>query len=301
MARKRVDPEPPPREGLVARMGTAAMDNPVAAGGSIVMALTGCLIIANAVGLQPGRHPAPLVVTRERHSEVVPQENRAVMPQAVSTLVLDVQTELRRIGLYEGLLDGMVGPATERSIRRYEILTGLPESGEVNSALLARLLMETEGLVERAAASSSGGGGAVPLPRPSPFASPAHRNSAAAGGAAPAATAPQPPATIAALVEQSQPVRHVPLPTATGTVPVPPQEVGRGTQVAENGGGQLAKVQRLLSELGYGPLRADGMMSDNTANAIQRFELDRGLAITGQVSPSLIRELEEFTGIPFEG
>ncbi|SUB00276.1 Uncharacterized conserved protein [Pannonibacter phragmitetus] len=299
MARKRVDPEPPPREGLVARMGTAAMDNPVAAGGSIVMALTGCLIIANAVGLQPGRHPAPLVVTRERHSEVVPQENRAVMPQAVSTLVLDVQTELRRLGLYEGLLDGMVGPATERSVRRYEILAGLPESGEVNSALLARLLMETEGLVERAAAS--GGAGAVPLPRPSPFASPAHRNSAAAASPAAAVAQSAAPATIAALVEQAQPVRQVPLPTATGTVPVPPQEVGRSAQVAENGGGQLAKVQRLLSELGYGPLRADGMMSDNTANAIQRFELDRGLAITGQVSPSLIRELEEFTGIPFEG
>ncbi|MFN4167780.1 MAG: peptidoglycan-binding domain-containing protein [Pannonibacter phragmitetus] len=299
MARKRVDPEPPPREGLVARMGTAAMDNPVAAGGSIVMALTGCLIIANAVGLQPSRHPAPLVVTRERHSEVVPQENRAVMPQAVSTLVLDVQTELRRLGLYEGLLDGMVGPATERSVRRYEILAGLPESGEVNSALLARLLMETEGLVERAAAS--GGAGAVPLPRPSPFASPAHRNSAAAASPAAAGAQSAAPATIAALVEQAQPVRQVPLPTATGTVPVPPQEVGRSAQVAENGGGQLAKVQRLLSELGYGPLRADGMMSDNTANAIQRFELDRGLAITGQVSPSLIRELEEFTGIPFEG
>lgn len=298
MARKRVDPEPPPREGLVARMGTAAMDNPVAAGGSIVMALTGCLIIANAVGLQPGRHPAPLVVTRERQSEVVPQENRVVMPQAVSTLVLDVQTELRRLGLYEGLLDGMVGPATERSVRRYEILTGLPETGEVNSALLARLLMETEGLVERAAAN--GGVGAVPLPRPSPFASPAHRNSAAAAIPSPAAVT-QPPATIAALVEQAQPVRHVPLPTATGTVPVPPQEAGRSVQVAENGGGQLAKVQRLLSELGYGPLRADGMMSDNTANAIQRFELDRGLAVTGQMSPSLIRELEDFTGIPFEG
>jgi peptidoglycan hydrolase-like protein with peptidoglycan-binding domain len=295
MARKRVDPEPPPREGLVARMGTAAMDNPVAAGGSIVMALTGCLIIANAVGLQPGRHPAPLVVTRERQSEAVPQENRVVMPQAVSTLVLDVQTELRRLGLYEGLLDGMVGPATERSVRRYEILAGLPETGEVSSALLARLLMETEDLVERAAAG--GGGGSVPLPRPSPFASAAHHSSAALTGPAPAAA----PATIAALVEQARPVRNVPLPAATGTVPVPPREVSSAAQVADSGGGQLAKVQRLLSELGYGPLRADGMMSDNTANAIQRFELDRGLAITGQVSPSLIRELEEFTGIPFEG
>lgn len=294
MARKRVDLEPPPREGLVARMGSAAMDNPVAAGGSIVMALTGCLIIANAVGLQPGRHPAPLVVTRERQSEAPPQENRAVVPQAVSTLVLDVQTELRRIGLYEGLLDGMVGPATERSIRRYEILSGLPETGEVSSALLARLLMETDDLMERV---STSGGASVPLPRPSPFASPSHGNGAAARPSPQQQAAASTPMTIAGLVEQA----GAPAPSATGSVPTPPREVGPAAQASANSGQQLAKVQRLLSELGYGPLRADGMMSDNTADAIQRFELDRGLAITGQVSPSLIRELEEFTGIPFEG
>jgi peptidoglycan hydrolase-like protein with peptidoglycan-binding domain len=272
------------------------MDNPVAAGGSIVMALTGCLIIANAVGLQPGRHPAPLVVTRERQSEVLPQENRAVVPQAVSTLVLDVQTELRRIGLYEGLLDGMVGPATERSVRRYEILSGLPETGEVSSALLARLLLETDDLMERV---STSGGASVPLPRPSPFASPSHGSSAAARPVPQLQTAPSAPMTIASLVEQAQPPAAVP--SSTGSVPAPPADAGPSAQAPANGGQQLAKVQRLLSELGYGPLRADGMMSDNTADAIQRFELDRGLAITGQVSPSLIRELEEFTGIPFEG
>ena len=83
-----------------------ALDNPVAAGGAVVMGLTSCLIIANAIGLQPGRHPAPLFSTRERAEELVLPEpsgrRNDLQVQEISTLVLDLQISLRRIGLYEG-------------------------------------------------------------------------------------------------------------------------------------------------------------------------------------------------------
>ncbi|ADZ71370.1 Putative peptidoglycan binding domain protein [Polymorphum gilvum SL003B-26A1] len=228
---------------MIARAGNAALDNPVAAGGSVVMALTGCLIVANAVGLQPGRHPAPLLITRERPAAIATAEERTVATLPVSALVLDIQTELRRLGLYEGLLDGLVGPATERAVRRYELQAGLPETGEATAALLARLTMEPDGTV----LSSDPG---VPVPRRSPLA------------AAPVAA------------------------ETTGSVPAQDR--------------LLMRVQQVLSDLGYGPLRADGLMGDNTASAIQRFELDRGLPITGRVNPTLVERLEQVSGVSIQ-
>jgi len=59
----------------------------------------------------------------------------------------------------------------------------------------------------------------------------------------------------------------------------------------------LTHVQKALSDLGYGPLRADGVMGDETAGAIRRFELDRGLMITGQVSRPLVHELVRIGGL----
>ncbi|NBN62917.1 peptidoglycan-binding protein [Microvirga tunisiensis] len=291
MARRKDDFDLPERDGLIARASGAALDNPLAAGGAVVMALTGCLIIANAVSLQPQRHPAPLMVSRERTADLPTTDARTVEAQPVSTLILDIQTELRRLGLYEGLLDGLVGPATERSIRRYEILTGLPETGQPTSALLAKLLMETGNMaaasqaIDQAALAgdpSAALGAHVPVPRPSPFAHPA-RN-------APSQT-----------VLPAAPT-FTPAPQAVAeAAPVPPRNLDDVTGSLDMDGRRLARIQALLSELGYGPLRADGVMSKNTANAIQRFELDRGMAITGQVSPALIQALEDFTGIPFEG
>lgn len=294
MARRKDDfDDLPEREGLIARAGSAALDNPLAAGGSVVMALTGCLIIANAISLQPQRHPAPLVVSRERQVDVQAGEERSVIAQPVSTLILDIQTELRRLGLYEGLLDGLIGPATERSIRRYELLAGMPETGQATSALLARLLMETDDMAAAAQAAQQAASGGhpqtspmahVPVPRPSPFARPARTTDALAAQPVP----PAPPFTPAPQVTAEAP-------------PTPPRPVGDLSGSLDMDARRLARVQSLLAELGYGPLRADGVMSQNTVNAIQRFELDRGMAITGQVSPALIRQIEDFTGIPFEG
>ena len=50
-------------------------------------------------------------------------------------------------------------------------------------------------------------------------------------------------------------------------------------------------VQRTLSDLGYGPLDIDGVHGSQTAQAIQRFELDRGLPITGQIGDRILAEL----------
>ena len=58
----------------------------------------------------------------------------------------------------------------------------------------------------------------------------------------------------------------------------------------------MAAVQRALSENGYGPLRATGTIGADTQAAIQRFERERRMPVTGQMSERLVRELTVVTG-----
>lgn len=59
---------------------------------------------------------------------------------------------------------------------------------------------------------------------------------------------------------------------------------------------RVTSVQRALTEFGYGQLSADGTMGPGTQAAIQRFERDRKMPVTGQISDRLVRELSAMTG-----
>jgi peptidoglycan hydrolase-like protein with peptidoglycan-binding domain len=50
-------------------------------------------------------------------------------------------------------------------------------------------------------------------------------------------------------------------------------------------------VQNALNQIGYGPVPSDGLLNDDTVNAIRRFELDNGMAITGRIGDQLINKL----------
>jgi hypothetical protein len=63
---------------------------------------------------------------------------------------------------------------------------------------------------------------------------------------------------------------------------------------------RIAAVQRALTEYGYGQLKATGVVGTDTQAAIQKFERDRKLPITGQLSDRLIRDLTVLTGRPIE-
>lgn len=238
-------PEPPAT--MMSRAGNIARDNPVAAGGTVVMGLTACLIVANAVGLQPGRHPAPYFSTRQwpDAAQVPEPDGRrgAVAVQEISTLVLDLQNSLRRQGLYEGPLDGVNGPATERAIRAFERAAGQVETGEASEALLALVLLQGTDPVALDAPP-------LPLPKPGRSAGPL-------------------------------PVRSNAAPADVDADP------------------KLKKIQYALSELGYGPLTADGLLGANTASALRRFEVDRGLPQTGTLNPQTLERLEMVSGQRF--
>jgi len=80
---------------------------------------------------------------------------------------------------------------------------------------------------------------------------------------------------------------------------------GQGTasraQPAPGGNARrVAAVQRALTEYGYGQLKPTGMVGSDTQAAIQKFERERKLPVTGQMSDRLVRELAIVIGHPID-
>ena len=65
-------------------------------------------------------------------------------------------------------------------------------------------------------------------------------------------------------------------------------------------GRKIAAVQRTLTEYGYGQLKPTGLIGADTQAAITKFERDRKLPVTGQMSDRLVRELSVMTGRPID-
>ena len=63
---------------------------------------------------------------------------------------------------------------------------------------------------------------------------------------------------------------------------------------------KIVAVQRALGDFGYGQIKPSGVYDADTRAAIERFERERRLPITGQVSDRLIRELAAMTGRPLD-
>jgi hypothetical protein len=63
---------------------------------------------------------------------------------------------------------------------------------------------------------------------------------------------------------------------------------------------RVAAVQRSLTEYGYGQLKPTGTVGSDTQAAIQKFERERKLPVTGQVSDRLVKELGVVIGRPVD-
>jgi len=63
---------------------------------------------------------------------------------------------------------------------------------------------------------------------------------------------------------------------------------------------RVIAVQRVLSEFGYGQIRQSGVVDEPTSAAIEKFESDHKLPVTGRLSDRLLRELGAMTGRPIE-
>ena len=105
---------------------------------------------------------------------------------------------------------------------------------------------------------------------------------------------PKTPDPLANLVVKSA----TPPAAAPATVARPPAPVPAVTQAA--GARRVAAVQRALTQYGYGQLKPTGAVGADTQNAISKFERDRRLPVTGQMSDRLVKELTAMIGHPID-
>lgn len=63
---------------------------------------------------------------------------------------------------------------------------------------------------------------------------------------------------------------------------------------------RIVAVQRALTDYGYGQIKPTGVYGPETRAAIERFERERKLPVTGQVTERLTRELSAMTGRPLD-
>jgi hypothetical protein len=103
---------------------------------------------------------------------------------------------------------------------------------------------------------------------------------------------------------RSTSVSNAPAASST-TMQRPPAAIPQGAKTDSIAGqivssARVAAVQRALTDYGYGQLKATGTVGADTQAAIQKFERERKLPLTGQVSERLVRELGLATGRTFE-
>ena len=138
---------------------------------------------------------------------------------------------------------------------------------------------------------------ASPLPRPRPVelvSEPPEIRPVEVRGADPKNPDPKNPDPMANLV-----VRSTGAPTAApANVARPPAPVPATTQSA--GARRVAAVQRALTQYGYGQLKPTGAVGSDTQAAITKFERDRKLPVTGQMSDRLVKELTAMIGHPID-
>jgi hypothetical protein len=63
---------------------------------------------------------------------------------------------------------------------------------------------------------------------------------------------------------------------------------------------RITKVQRALSDYGYGQIKMTGVLDRPTTEAIERFEHEHNLPVTGSISDRLMNELAVMVGHPLD-
>jgi peptidoglycan hydrolase-like protein with peptidoglycan-binding domain len=242
-----------------------------------VGALGSVAILVNALFLQTGPHPAPLfkapvtaVAAAEATNTVVavprarpPDPAPAkleALPRTPAEIMSEIQRELVHRGFYDGAIDGVHGPKTDAAIRDFEQAAGMKLSLQANEALLQTIVKS--------------------------------------GIAAPktATTAPTAPAAAVSATTGSATTPTATAATATAA------GAGRGDAIGDMlaSSRRVIGLQRALAQFGYGQIKPTGMVDAETRAAIEKFERERKLPVTGQPSERVARELAGLTGRPLD-
>ncbi len=275
---------------VVSAIGREILRHPklVSGGGAFVVVFG--FVAANALWYQPGVHPSPFLRTRdadnpngiagyrpaaqlgtqgnvttfriERPAETEAAQNheQAVPPAAAESqqpqqIVADIQAELKKRGLYEGEADGRMGPRTAAAIIFFEETLGMEQTGEPTSRVLAALRIDGATVA------------AIPRERPS------DTDSGAGVEIDP----------VAAAIRKAQ----APSPKAE-----PAQLNGADAAARPASRDLIAKIQQGLINIAYADVKVDGVVGQQTRNAIRHFEKHYRLPETGEPSEAVLKKLK---------
>jgi hypothetical protein len=138
-----------------------------------------------------------------------------------------------------------------------------------------------------------------PLPRPRPVEAAAAAKSVGPIDVKPLDNKPTDPLHLVKPAAAPPAAPAAPTSVMRPPAPVPPSRIDPVGDLITNSR-RVASVQRALTEYGYGQLKPTGTVGSDTQAAIQKFERDRKLPVTGQMSDRLVRELTAMTGKPIE-
>lgn len=294
------------KTGLVALLFRGAVGNPMATVGGLMITATAAAIMTNALMLQPRAHPAPLFVgTRPAASSdaviAPPPALRSSDGSAVGatdhSLIADIQQGLKDFGYYKGEVDGLDGPQTSQAILAFERAFRLtPTGAPSNNVLLAirsvrpktSLNGDTAAATDPLTVASLPAPSGAPVPKPKPVASAALPSAAETPAAATSSDG------IADLIASTAPVGTRAAPTANPAPAVPIATAAPAPTAADN---NLARIQRSLSQQGFGPVAIDGVMSAETREAIKRFQAYYNLPQSGAIDEAFVAQLVKVGGL----
>lgn len=188
-----------------------------------------------------------------------------------SPLVVSVQGELARLGLYDGVADGVIGPRTEAAIAVFQRSIGVEANGLVSPELLAALKVDS-----RVTA-------AVPKSRP------AEDLSAPAAVADPVAAAIRnAQKTVVTAPSKPQVTRNAARPAVAPPAALPVSLRGTAEDAA-----LVMEIQRGLANIAYTDVSVDGVAGEQTRAAIRRFERHYRLPETGEPSETVLKKLRD--------
>lgn len=259
--------------------------NPSVAGGTAAFLVIFSFVAANALWYQPGAHPHPFLRTRDplfpnvlgarpiveeqsgnvttfkiqRQDEADATQTNATPPaapagQQPSQIVMDIQTELVRRGLYNGTPDGVIGPRTSAAILFFEETVGMQQTGEATPDVLAAL--RTDAI----------GPSAVPMEKP--------REDVTSK-----ASAEDP---VAAAIRNAE--------KSVKTAPTPSKKA-LSTELSSVD--LVLKIQKGLSNMAYTNVGVDGVPGEQTRTAIRHFQKHYNLPENGEPSEAVLKKLKE--------
>ncbi|MCX5479193.1 peptidoglycan-binding domain-containing protein [Kaistia geumhonensis] len=249
-------------DGLFGRITDAVIENPVRTGGFVMVVIVVGAIVTNAAYFQTAHHPAPFFATRpdagtEATSTVPLPKQRA--GQNAANQPAKAEKPLASAPAAAPIPTDPVAllMETQRSLAALKLYDGAVDGKMGRQTRAAITAFETE---QGLPATGQPSARLLALLRK---VLPRSSNAAPSGDGPAAAALPAQPAD----------------PTATGSID-PIQSAAR-----------IRKVQSALNDIGYGPIRVDGNGGGDTEDAVRRFELDNGLALTGEVNDMVVQKL----------